>query len=790
MKIVNKFSFLTYDAIEVKLLSVILLLVNTVMVSAQSLPGPAKSTTGNSGTGANIDVTYHRCEWRFHPDSPSTISPVKYLKGKVTTYFKTTQANVSQISFDLNKSAFNNANLSVQYHGSTVSYSFPSSGAVNIITISLPVTLGLDVFDSISINYAGAPPAVNGQAEGFQKGGSSSNNYFYTLSESYEDRDWWPCKSDMQDKIDSIDFVINVPSTFWAAAPGVLIDSAINGSNRTFIFQHRYPIPSYLVAIGIAKYQRYYRGVVTIGGKDVPVVYNLFPGKSGATYTSILSSLDKSMLELVEFSNHFGDYPFANEKHGYYEFGWAGGMEHQSFSAMGSGSLTSWSVIAHELGHQWFGDKVTFGTWNHLWLAEGFAKYMESLAAEWVPSLGQNPVTLRYSTKTTALSTSTTPVYLSSASIANSNTIWTSNNDNAVYQRGAMVVSMLRALAGDTKFFQACRNYLADPNLAYASATTDDLRSHFESVLGGFNLNSFFNDFVLGTGNPDYVINWGTNSTTKKINIQVSSQSQSVGSTVSYFHAPIVLRLVGSNPATMDTTVVIYDNNGSLSFAGNGIGTPVTGNILTCALSFAPVTVTFDPFNQTLVTGSTTQLASLSLTGESFYGYRAAAGAVLELQLKNAEQHTTALLQRSSDGINFTGFAYMEKSYEGSGEIHFKYTDHSLPEASTYYRALIVSPTGAEKYSRVILMKERSKADIRIYPNPASDKVFVSLGKDLKLINPVVRMINQYGQVVIEHIPENFDFELEVHSLPVGAYQLLLSVNGTLMNLNRIVIQR
>lgn len=789
MKIVNTFSFKAYEAILVKRF-VILFLVFSNIANAQSVPGFSKSSTGNSGTGANINVTYHRCEWRFHPDSPSAVSPVKYIKGKVTTYFKTTQSGVSQISFDLNKSSFNNANLLVQYHGSSIGFTFPSSGAVNILTINLPVILANDVFDSVSISYAGTPPAVNGQAEGFQKGSSASNNYIYTLSESYEDRDWWPCKSDMQDKIDSIDFVINVPNTFWAAAPGTLIDSTITGSNRTFIFQHRYPIPSYLVAIGIAKYVRYYRGVVTIGGNDVPVVYNLFPGKSGATYTSILTALDKSMLELQEFSNRFGDYPFMNEKHGYYEFGWGGGMEHQSFSAMGSGSLTSWSVIAHELGHQWFGDKVTFGTWNHLWLAEGFAKYMESLAAEWVPSLGQNPVTLRYSTKTTALATNTTPVYLSAASIANSNTIWTSNNDNAVYQRGAMVVSMLRTLAGDTKFFQACRNYLSDTNLAYASATTDDLRVHFENVLNGFNLTSFFNDFVMGTGNPDYVINWGTNSTTKKINIQVSSQSQSLGSTVSYFHAPIVLRLVGTNPATMDTTVVIYDNNGTLAFAGNGIGTLVSGNILTCALSFAPVTVTFDPFNQTLVTGSTTQLASLSLPIESFYGYRTSSGTVLELTLKNAQQHSTAQLQKSVDGLHFTGFAYMEKQGEAPGEMFFRYTDNTYLDATAYYRALIVSPDGIEQYSKVILIKDRNKSDSKVFPNPASEKLQVRLSRDFSLINPIVRLINQYGQVVVEAIPKSHDFELDVHSLAGGAYQLLLSINGTCMNLNRIVIQR
>ncbi|MBI3137752.1 MAG: hypothetical protein HYZ15_04125, partial [Sphingobacteriales bacterium] len=41
-------------------------------------------TSGYSGTGSNIDVTYHRCEWRINPDSAS-----KGIKGTVTTYFVT-----------------------------------------------------------------------------------------------------------------------------------------------------------------------------------------------------------------------------------------------------------------------------------------------------------------------------------------------------------------------------------------------------------------------------------------------------------------------------------------------------------------------------------------------------------------------------------------------------------------------------------------------------------------------------------------------------------------------------
>lgn len=779
-------------------LFLIFLVVSTTKAYAQHISGipnaeiiSAPGTAGFSGTGSNIDVIYQRCEWRFHPDSPSAASPAKYIKGKVTTWFTTTVAGVNQISFDLNKASFNNANLSVSYHGSNQVFSFPSSGAVNIITITLPVTLGISVLDSIVINYAGSPPAVSGQAEGFQKGpNSATNNYYYTLSESYEDRDWWPCKADMQDKIDSMDFVITVPSAFWVAAPGTMIDSSVNGSDRVFIFAHRYPIPSYLVSIGVAKYVRYHRGTVTIGSTEVPVVYNLFPGKTAGTYTSILSALDKSKLELVAFSDLFGEYPFKLEKHGYYEFGWGGGMEHQTFSAMGSGVLTSWSVIAHELAHQWFGDKVSFATWNHLWLAEGFAKYMESLAAEFVPSLSQNPVTLRSSTRTTALSTSTTPVYLSNASIANSNTIWTANNDNAVYQRGAMVVSMLRAIAGDSLFFLACRNYLNDPALAYRSATTENLQAHFEAVLGGFDLTPFFSDYVYGTGNPIYTINWGTNSVSKKLNVQITSQSRSASSTVTYFNAPIVLRVQGGSPATEDTTIVIYDNNGSVSLVGDGIVRTAVGNLISVVLSFTPVTVTYDPFYQTLSTGSTQQLSSLNIKVKKFWLTENAELPLLKLSLEETDGPVFGFVERSEDGKQFQVIGTMQA--EGSGLFYDQYTyaDRSFKGDRAYYRVRIETISGEISYTEILRFDRPRGMQILMGPNPFRDRIFLELSRSVTPKDLLVQIINDSGIKIKEWEMIACNETIDTASWPAGIYQVRILSGGTCLIQRRLALIR
>ncbi|RZM15164.1 MAG: hypothetical protein EOO88_43775, partial [Pedobacter sp.] len=528
---------------------------NPVEGMAKSPVDPGtNNSTGQSGTGQNIDVVYHRTEWAINPNAAKAIS------GTVTTYFKTIATNVNTISFDLNKNSFDNASLLVTYHGTPCSVNFPATGNLNILYITLPVTLAATgTLDSVSIQYAGTPPAASGAAEGFQKSTTPAGDpYIYTLSESYEDRDWWPCKADMQDKIDSMDINVTTPwtgaDTFWVATNGKLIDSTISNETRRFSFRNRYPMASYLVCLAVAKYNRYYRGTVLIGNKEVPVVYNIFRGKSDAQYTNILARMDNINLVLAAFSQKFGDYPFTREKHGFYEgLGGAGGMEHQTFSAIASNALTDASTLAHELMHQWFGDKVTFATWADLWLAEGFATYGEILAGQLVPSSGINAASKLAAIKNSARGNTITPVRITS--YGNSNQIWTNGNTNAVYNRGCMVLSMLRALSGDDKYFAACRAYLdSATGSGYKSANTDSLKNNFNKILAT-DITPFFDDYVIGNGHPTYTINWQAGAVSG-ITLSVGSQSKSANSSVEYFNGPVVLRVQGASGE--DTTIVFY----------------------------------------------------------------------------------------------------------------------------------------------------------------------------------------------------------------------------------------
>lgn len=765
------------------------------MYAAIEEPASQQRTSGQSGTGANMDVVYHRIWWRINPDSS-----VKSIKGLITTYFKTTVNNVSSITFDLRQSAFNNANLVVTYHGSICTRSV---SATNILTITLPSTIAAaNTLDSVTIAYQGNPPAVSGAAEGYQRATYTATtpvtvtqNYIYTLSESYEDRDWWPCKADMQDKIDSMDIIVSVPwsgaDTFWVATNGKLIDSTISGSSRIFTFKNTYPMASYLVSVSVARYNRYYRSV-NVGGTNTQVAYYLLRGKSAATYTSIVNAMDIQNQVLAAFSNKFGDYPFKRDKHGFYEgLGGAGGMEHQTFSAMATSALTSQTTLSHELMHQWFGDKATFATWADIYLAEGFARYGEGLAGELVPATGINQVSEMSAAKSAARGNTTTPARITS--FTTSNQVWSSANVSAMYDRGCMIVSMLRKLSGDNLFFQACRNYLDSANgSGYKSATTDSLKNNFSRVMGNYDLNPFFNDWVTGTGHPTADINWNKVGAgpTYTLKVSMGTQTKSAGSSVTgRFHNVIVLRVQGALPAN-DTLIVIYDIDGNnLAKAGsNGIEPSVPGNLLTYTLSFNPTSVTFDPYSQTLSAGGTiTQLAALATDLTSFTAQKAANGNDIKLTINSTDAINRVVLEKSADGNAFTAAGDMQQLSTNNNELKFQFADAFPYAPATYYRAKVYVANGTIKYTNIAKVQQAISTDVIISPNPAHNGVNISFDNTAGE-KVTVYILSAEGKVMSGATTTNNFIHFDTQKLAAGTYVVKVVKQGQIITAQKLIV--
>lgn len=476
----------------------------------------------------NYDITYH--ELRFTVD-PNVTNP--YINGIVKTTFRAL-TDIDAVTFDM---ATELTVSSVTMNSTSLTFS-QSNYELNI---NLPSTVTTGNSATVVITYAGSPP----QAEGaFTRGTHSGTPVIFTLSEPFGARDWWPCKQDLNDKIESFDMYITCPNTYIGVSNGLLQSSVTSGGFTTRHFKHNYPIPAYLISLNVTNYTTYniQAGLGTVESPFFPINNYLYPESNTA---SNRSSIDNTVPIMNVFEQKFGPYPYRNEQYGHVQFGWGGGMEHTTMSSMGA--WNSRSLIAHELGHQWFGNKVTCGTWKDIWLNEGLTEYSAGIVVEELD--GDAAFVAWKSGKINNITSQTSgAVYLTDDEATDVNRIFSSRLS---YNKGSMVTHMLRWVMGDAIFFQALQNYLNAPNLAFGYAVTTDLKSQLETEHGS-SLTEFFNDWIYGQGYPTYTVNaqnWGAGQA--KITV---SQTQSNAS-VSFFEMPLEIRLTSAGGLTHDVVV-------------------------------------------------------------------------------------------------------------------------------------------------------------------------------------------------------------------------------------------
>ncbi|MEO8582452.1 MAG: M1 family aminopeptidase, partial [Flavitalea sp.] len=488
---------------------------------------------------SSYDIVYHRINVTVNPGVSGTIS-----NGSVTTYFKTTAASVPQIGFDFNGTM----NVSsVYYHGSAVAYTFTG----NVVLITFPSALTpLGTLDSVTINFNGTPVApVTSVPSGYNY--SSTYKCIYTLGEAFRGSTWWPCKDSLTDKIDSVDMIITTPSGYRAGSNGVVTETIV-GPNRICTWKTRHPIATYLINFAAADYTNYQFNATSLS-HTVPVMNYLYSATDyNATYQNNLNMLQSVMPAYATLLNT--DYPFYDEKYGTAESGtgW-GALEVQSMTFIDRTAYSGGYTLAHELAHQWFGDKLTTNNWHQIWLNEGFAQYFESVVyPENLLSAG-TAATKRSNLKG-SVSTGNTTTYVSN--ISNADNIFIGGSSQP-YQKGAMTISMMRAWMGDTKFYTALHNYLNAPGLQYNFTCVDSLQKYMQAQTPN-DMTNFFSDWVTQPGRASYVVNY--QYVTKGVYIQLI-QSRTYGST-SYFDMPVPIQI--KNGSGLDTTIVIIDRGGNL----------------------------------------------------------------------------------------------------------------------------------------------------------------------------------------------------------------------------------
>jgi aminopeptidase N len=496
------------------------------IIEAEQKHHQSLATFEASGAGSNIDIKYHRFEWQVDP-------AVRYIRGAVTTYF-TAVSSMSQMTFDLDNVLKVD---SVKQRGSKLLF---SQLADKTMQITLSQNLGIGAFDSVTVYYQGVPPET-GFGSFNQRLRNGTKPEIWTLSEPYGSRDWFPGKSDLFDKIDSIDVIVQCPPQYRVASNGLLIrEIMVNDTTKLFHWKHRYLIVNYLVAFAVTDYVQYIDKAKLSRGDSMNILNYVYPEKLAESQAGSYKTANAMRL----FDSLFVEYPFKKEKYGHAQCGFGGGQEHQTMSFMGN--VFDADLLAHELAHQWFGDKITCGSWQDIWLNEGFATYLAGLYFQYI-----EPTYWR-SWRTTTLSAATNPIS-GSVFVDDTTSVGRIFNGALSYNKGARVLHNLRFKLGDSAFFAGIRRYQNDPSVIYGFARTADLKRNLEAV-SGQNLTEFFNDYIFGQGYPSFQVDVCQIDVTGFVNVSIK-QTQSHPS-VSFFETPISLKLINKR-VNKDTTVTI-----------------------------------------------------------------------------------------------------------------------------------------------------------------------------------------------------------------------------------------
>ena len=503
----------------------------------------------------NIDITYYKL-------SLSVNYTPKNIKGEVTINAKSKIVTLDQVTIDLQNTLTTD---SIKIGNRKLTFIHQS----NQILIKLDKIYAENQLLSFVIYYHGIPGSSGFDSFVFGTHNNAKDMAIWSLSEPYGSPDWFPCKNSVDDKADSSDVWITADKYFTSVSNGILEKTIENqDGTRTYQWKNRYPIAQYLISIAMSNYTLYQNQFNFEGQTTMPITHYIYP--ESLTSTNKIA-LDKTAFMLDLFSKKFGLYPFIKEKYGHAQFGWGGGMEHQTCTSLTVPNSGFETLIAHELTHQWFGDKITCKNWESIWLNEGFASYGECVYTE--ATGGKSAYDAYIKSFMTSAKTAKGTIYVQN--VSDINEIFSSSR---TYRKGASVLHMLRGIVGNDKFYKILQTYTASKN-AYGNATTEDFQAVAEQVYGQ-KLDYFFKQWIYGENYPKYKFQWSSQPLADGTFKLKAEMSQSLNTTPAFFTMPIQLSISGG---LGDTTITVFNDKQSQTFE--------------FVLKSKPTNVIFDPNN-------------------------------------------------------------------------------------------------------------------------------------------------------------------------------------------------
>ncbi len=662
----------------------------------------------------------------------------------------------------------------------------------DILTISLASTLSKDSEVSLTINYEGKTFNEN------WGGVHWSADYVYNLGVGFDSqphnlgKTWFPCVDNFSDKA-SYDLYITIPEAMISSCGGILSGSVNNDNGtKTDHWIVNQEIPTYLMSFAFGDFvlwEETYQGIE----RDIPIHVYAKPNqieKVAGTFANI-----KEIAAFYE--DKFGPYPL--NRIGYVSTN-LGCMEHVDNIALasqlinGNATFDNESLIAHEMSHAWFGDKVTCATAEDMWLNEGFATfcnfyyltelYGENVFIDYMNELIDN-VILSAHQKEGFIPLNDMPLDLTYGT--------------TVYDKGATVVNTMMNYLGRETFNTVMKQYIE--KFAFKTASSEDLRDAV-SEFSGVDMTDFFDTWVFTAGSPVYSVkSFTTKANGDKYDVEIVMNQQHrgadhIGNSVRY-----ELSFV-DNDWNIQSEMVEWDGESAT---------------ITKRLDFEPVAIFCDYDNKFAdACHSYTYIANKT-------GNKEFKDARIKFVAKEISDSTLLRVEHRWVGADFDtsieGFKLSPNRYwtihrldKGNSVIN---CDFQYQKNATYDAELLTSPNdsivvvyrkdGAHQWESVdfsikgngnagiltveniksgdyalgvwdeehaSLKENSSELNINIYPNPAEDKINIELKNETK---GNVVITNQLGQVVKEMNIDGKELTIDIEDLTSGIYFINVS---------------
>ncbi len=298
---------------------------------------------------------------------------------------------------------------------------------------------------------------------------------------------------------EGVDLIITVPSPYFVAANGVLLQVKADAEKLTYHWSTDYPINNYGINFTMGIFHEEKMIFPSVSGEEIPMhVWVLQENRAKA----------KELLEVLRVSTqthekYFGAYPWPKDKIAVVETPYLG-MEHQTINAYGNnyrfvkmGAVNYDYLLHHELGHEWFGNKVSVKDWADFWIHEGITAF-----GDWMFfwEHGGPDAYFKNAENTARQIAHARPI------VSRENSTEEEAYHPELYTKGAFVIHSLRWILGDDVFFPLLKAFAEDDRFTYENLVTTADFTDFVKSYSGRDLDEFFRIYLYTTTVPEVKI--------------------------------------------------------------------------------------------------------------------------------------------------------------------------------------------------------------------------------------------------------------------------------------------